>query len=154
MSHYQHSFVAEANPATVYAALTTTEGLSGWWSQDCDIESDVGGTLRFRFGANCKTMRIEESLPDHSVRWRCTACFMAADHLTRRNEWIDTEMVFRLTSQGQGRTRVDFEHIGLVPALECFGMCSKGWDYFMPSLLAYVETGVGTPFPLPQAVAA
>lgn len=154
MSHYRHTFVAEANPATVYAALTSAEGLSGWWSQDCDVQTHVGGAVQFRFGANHKTMRITQLRPDHGVRWHCTAAYMAAEHLTRRDEWVGTEMVFTLTAEADGRTRVEFEHIGLEPNLECFGLCSKGWNYFMPSLKSFVETGRGTPFPMPQAVAA
>ena len=33
----------------VFAALTTIEGLAGWWTTDTTGDGDVGGTLRFRF---------------------------------------------------------------------------------------------------------
>lgn len=49
MSHYQQSLVLEATPATVYTALTGPKGLRGWWMQDCNIETQVGGTIHFRF---------------------------------------------------------------------------------------------------------
>ena len=41
---------------------------------------------------------------------------------------------------------LSFRHIGLVPALVCYVDCESGWDYFLPSLAAYVETGAGMPF--------
>jgi hypothetical protein len=41
---------------------------------------------------------------------------------------------------------LSFRHIGLVPALVCYVDCESGWDYFLPSLAAHVETGAGMPF--------
>ena len=35
----------------VYAALTTVEGLSGWWADNTQGDSAVGGVLQFRFDA-------------------------------------------------------------------------------------------------------
>lgn len=154
MSHYQQSLVLEANPAAVYAALTTPEGLCGWWTQDCDVETRVGGTIHFRFGRNHKEMRIERLEPGREVRWRCTAAHIAAAQLTRRDEWVGTQLVFCLTPDGEGRTRLDFEHIGLVPDLECYDLCSDGWRYFLRSLKQFAATGHGTPYELEAATAA
>ena len=38
-----------------------------------------------------------------------------------------------------------FRHEGLTPKLECFADCKSGWDHFIPSLAAYVETGRDNP---------
>lgn len=146
MSHYQQSLILDADPATVYAALATPNGLRGWWSQDCDVATEVGGTIRFRFGRNYKDMRIERLEPDREVRWLCIRAHMTA--ITRKDEWVGTRIVFRLAPEGKGRTRLDFEHIGLVPSLECYDLCSNGWQYFMTSLQQLVETGCGTPHEL------
>jgi uncharacterized protein YndB with AHSA1/START domain len=152
MNHYRQSLVIEANPDAVYAALTSPEGLRSWWSQDCDVSTAVGGTIHFRFGRNHKDMRIERLEQNREVRWLCTGAYMAAAHLTRRDEWVGTHIVFRLT--GDRRTRLDFEHLGLVPAFECYGLCSDGWRYFIASLQQFVETGRGTPFELAAQAAA
>jgi len=155
MSHYRQSLVLEANPAAVYAALTTPQGLRGWWTQDCDVATKVGGTTRFRFGRNHKDMRIERLQPGREVRWLCTAAQMfAAAQLTRKDEWAGTQIVFRLTPDGEGRTRVDFEHVGLVPELECYDQCSNGWRYYLDSLQQFVANGRGTPHELAAAGAA
>jgi len=153
MSHYQQSLVLEASPATVYAALTTPAGLRGWWTQDCDVQTEAGGTMRFRFGRNHKEMRIERLEPGREVRWLCTGAHIAVGQLKRRDEWVGTQLVFRLTAQGKGRTRLDFEHIGLVPAFECYGLCSDGWRHYLGSLQQFAETGRGTPYELEAAAA-
>src|ERR1041385_8616407 len=146
MSHFRRSLVLEATPAAVYAALTTRTGLRSWWTQDCDVAPNVGGTIRFRFGRMHKDMRIEKLEPGREVRWLCTGAHSAADELTRKDEWVGTQLVFRLIPEAQGRTLLEFEHVGLVPDFERHGPCSNGWRYFLPSLQKFVESGRGTPY--------
>lgn len=154
MNHYQQSLVVEANPAAVYAALTTAEGLRGWWTQDCDVQTKLGGSIKLRFGPNHKEMRIERLEPGREVRWLCTGAHIAVGELTHRDEWVGTQLVFHLTPQDNGRTRLDFEHIGLLPALECYDLCSDGWRHFLGSLQQFAKTGRGTPYELETADAA
>jgi len=153
MSHYQQRLVLEATPAAVYAALTTPDGLRGWWTQDCEIATEPGGTSHFRFGRNHKHMRIERLEPGREVRWLCVGAHIAAAQLTHRDEWIGTRLNFRLAADGEGRTRLDFEHVGLVPALECYDLCSHGWQHYLGSLQRLVDTGRGTPYELALAAA-
>jgi uncharacterized protein YndB with AHSA1/START domain len=154
MNHYQQSLVVEANPAAVYAALTTAEGLRGWWTQDCDVQTKLGGSIELRFGPNHKEMRIERLEPGREVRWLCTGAHIAVGELTRRDEWVGTQLVFHLKPQDNGRTRLDFEHVGLLPALECYSLCSDGWRHFLGSLQQFAKTGRGTPYELETAAAA
>jgi uncharacterized protein YndB with AHSA1/START domain len=144
MSHFQQSLVINTNPAAAYAALTTLDGLRGWWSQDCDGTPQVGGTLHFRFDCASKDVRIEQLKPQREVRWLCTRAHIDVDGLTRKDEWVGTELVFRLAPEAGG-TRLDFEHVGLTPTLECYELCNKGWRYFLDSLHMFLETGRGTP---------
>lgn len=144
MSHFTQRLVIGATPAAVYAALTTPTGLRAWWTQDCDVDTRRGGRLHFRFGRNHKEMRIETLAPD-AVEWRCTAAAIVTAGLARQDEWVGTRIVFRLTPEGACRTRLEFSHIGLTPALECYDLCRGGWQYFLASLQQYLETGRGTP---------
>lgn len=157
MTHFQHSLSIAASPAAVYAALSTIAGLRGWWTQDCDGVAEVGATLHFRFGTCYKDMRVERQEPGREVRWLCTRAHVEGEAITRADEWLGTEPVFRLSDAGQGRTRLDFEHIGLVPSFQCYGICCEGWQHFLGSLRAYMETGEGTPYvlvrhPQPQSM--
>lgn len=153
MRHFHQSLVLDAPPAAVYATLTTPAGLRGWWTRDCDVTTEPGGTLHFRFGPHRKAMRIDRLDPDREVRWTCTEAHIDFAEFTRKDEWVGTEIIFRLSPHGDGRTRLDFEHIGLVPAFECWEVCSAGWRHFLGSLQQYIETGRGSPFE-PAATAA
>ncbi|GAB3254797.1 SRPBCC family protein [Chitinimonas naiadis] len=148
MSHYQQQLIIEASPAAVYAALTTPEGLRGWWTEDCDVATQAGGMLKFRFGPNQKAMRIEKLEPGRLVHWRCTEAHLARDEFSHKDEWVGTELSFQLAPAGEGRTRLDFAHLGLVPTLECYELCHRGWQHFMGSLQQYLQKGRGTPYEL------
>ncbi|HTP73705.1 MAG TPA: SRPBCC domain-containing protein [Burkholderiaceae bacterium] len=153
MNHYQHSLRIEATPAAVYAALTTPAGLRGWWTQDCDVAGEVGGTHRFRFECAHKDMRVEHLDPGREVQWLCTAAHIGAGGISRPDEWVGTRLAFRLAADGATHTRLDFEHVGLVPTLECYELCRGGWQHYLRSLQQWSETGHGTPHRLTAAAA-
>src|SRR5437868_6224869 len=110
MEHFKQSLVLAASPAAVYAALTTPEGLRGWWSKDSELNTGLGGRLFFRFGPNWKEMRVERLEPGRLVQWQCTGAHI--DALVKKDEWIGTQPVFHLRGLEQGGTYLDFEHIG------------------------------------------
>ena len=141
MQHFQHSILIEASPAAVYTALTTLNGLRGWWSEDCDIDGD---TIHMRFGQLHKDLRVESAQPGREVRWLCSS---AAGEGICIEDWIGTQPAFHLRGEGAD-TRVDFEHRGLVPTMACYDMCHDGWRHFLESLRQYAVTGQGTPHPL------
>ena len=147
MQHFQQRLSIAAAPNTVYAALTTAAGLRGWWSTDCDADTanQPGSTLQFRFGPHYKHLRVEKLATNSEVHWRCTVAHIAIDAFTRHDEWVGTELAFRLTPTADGGTQLDFEHIGLEPTLECYDLCSNGWQHCLGSLRQYAETGQGEP---------
>jgi uncharacterized protein YndB with AHSA1/START domain len=146
MNHYQQTLVIDAAPSAVYAALTTAEGLRGWWTPECTVDTHVGGVIHLHFGQTRKDMCIEQLDTNRGVRWFCTRARIASEDLTHKDEWVGTEIAFRLTPTFDGKTRLDFEHVGLVPSLECYAMCERGWRYFLGSLKQLAETGRGTPW--------
>lgn len=146
MTHFQQQCLIGAQPQTVYAALTTTEGLRGWWTQDCEVDAAVGKDLAIGFGDTRKRLRIERLAPGLEVHWHCIEAHIAADSLRRRDEWVGTDILFHLQPEGDHQTRLVFEHRGLTPALECHAMCVDGWTHFLASLGQYAETGSGTPY--------
>jgi hypothetical protein len=89
---------------------------------------------------------------NRGVRWFVTRSHLAM--LSKNDEWTGTEIAFRLTPTIDGKTRLDFEHVGLVPSFECYDRCSTGWNYFLASLCQYAETGRGTPWVPAEACAA
>jgi len=154
MNHYQQTLVIDADPSAVYAAIATENGLRAWWTPTCTADAHAGGTAHFEFGRTRKDMSIEELDPNRGVRWFCTRAYLASDAIREKSEWAGTEIVFRLTPTVDGKTRLDFEHVGLVPALECYDLCRNGWNHFLASLRQLVETGRGTPWTIEQQCAA
>jgi uncharacterized protein YndB with AHSA1/START domain len=146
MTHYRKTLVIAARPAAVYEALTTEPGLQRWWNTGCEGAFRAGGVIDFHFGPNHKQLRVETMQPFNEVQWLCTQSHMFVGSETAHDEWTGTRMIFRLSRIEGGRTQLDFEHIGLTPALVCFDLCTEGWDYYLASLAAYAETGQGTPF--------
>ncbi|HYG15684.1 MAG TPA: SRPBCC domain-containing protein, partial [Bacteroidia bacterium] len=59
-------------------------------------------------------------------------------------EWTGTENVFEIMRK-HDKTHITFTHIGLVPAIECYGDCLKGWNHFLQSLQSLITTGKGNP---------
>src|SRR4029450_1659945 len=69
----------------VYKALTTREGLAGWWTNDTRGEGKVGSVLEFRFGTGGIDMKVLELDPDKRVLWQV---------VDGPEEWIGTKVSF------------------------------------------------------------
>ncbi len=138
---YTKEVGVHATPASVFDAITSMEGLREWWTPLVSGSTDVGSDVRFDFEGLDEhvVMRVDEATPPSKVRWTCIA------H-TGHPEWIGTQPTFEIASNGGHKTALNFRHVGLAPALSCYQQCERGWDHFLASVVAYVETGRGTPF--------
>ncbi|MGZ4728324.1 MAG: SRPBCC family protein, partial [Acidimicrobiales bacterium] len=68
-----HRIGIAAPRARVYDALTTLDGLAGWWTRDVSGDPDAGGKVTFLFGGPDRSVVVEvtEATPDTHVAWRC-----------------------------------------------------------------------------------
>lgn len=126
-----------ASAAEVYEALTTVEGLSGWWATDTKGRSEVGGTLEFRFEPGGIDMLVRELEPARRVLWEVT---------DGPDEWIGTTVRWDLKHEGDYAI-VLFAHEGWSEPVEFMSHCSTKWATFLMSLKQLVETGTGAPEP-------
>jgi uncharacterized protein YndB with AHSA1/START domain len=127
------------SPSAVFEALTTLEGLAGWWSAVTG-SSHVDGELRFFFADDIPVIfHVDEAIPAMRVQWTC----LGYAYLP---EWASTVITFALAPRDNGGCELKFRHAGLTPKLECFDDCKAGWDHFLPSLQQFVDTGVGNPW--------
>ena len=133
-----HRASIESSPSDAYRALTTIEGLSGWWTDNTQGESKVGGVLRFRFfEADRFDMKVLELDPNKRVLWEV---------VEGPKEWIGTTIGWDFKPEGD-RTVVLFKHQGWKDPVEFMHHCSTKWATFLMSLKALVETGKGAPYP-------
>ncbi|GAA4989326.1 SRPBCC domain-containing protein [Kitasatospora paranensis] len=129
--------VTSSSPEAVYAALTTVDGLAGWWTEETDGDPGVGGVVRFRFDAGGFDMKVMESEPAERVRWEV---------VDGPEEWIGTRVGFDIKREDDF-TIVLFRHEGWREPVEFMYHCSTKWATFLLSLKRMLETGTGEPAP-------
>jgi uncharacterized protein YndB with AHSA1/START domain len=142
----QEGFVATvamaARPERVFEALTTLDGLAGWWTPAVGGTPTAGGEITFRFGDQAIVMRVAHVDPPASVVWTCVS------H-SKFPEWRDSTLRFDLRPHGDEHTWLAFQHVGLAPRLECYSQCEAGWHHYLASLAADVAGNGGSPWGTP-----
>lgn len=132
-----HRVGITSSPDKVYDALTTIEGLAGWWTEDTHGTTEAGGVTSFRFGAGGFDMEVVELDPARQVTWKVVG---------GPEEWIGTTVDWQL-KQEDDYTIVLFRHLGWAEPVEFMHHCSTKWAVFLMSLKDVVETGTGSPSP-------
>ncbi len=138
-----HKVGIKAPISAVYVALSTIQGLAGWWTTDTSGLSEVGERIRFWFnnpGGGERggfVMQVLELAPDRLVRWRV---------VEGPAEWVGTEIDFALSQSG-GYAIVLFGHRNWRDWVEFMSHCSTKWASFLFSLREMLETGKGRPAP-------
>ncbi len=125
-------------------AFNSINRVSDWWAMHFEGHSEkLNDVFTVRFGETFVTFKIIDMVPDKKVVWQVLDCNL---HRFRdKKEWKDTKVSFEITQQGD-TTQVQFTHIGLVPTVECYEVCQKGWDqYAKQSLLKLITEGKGYP---------
>jgi len=139
MADIRHRVGIAVPQAGVYEKLTTTEGLSEWWTRDVAGDPNLGGTLRFFFGTPepSAVMEVVDLTPTHHVGWHC---------VKGPDEWVGTNLTFDLKSEAD-ETVLLFTHASWREPVEFMHHCSTKWAYFLLGLKTWLEGGEATPFP-------
>ena len=128
-----------SSPDDVYRALTTRQGLAGWWTDDVSGDgATVGDKVHFQFGEmGFFDMKVLEAEPGKRLLWEV---------IDGPQEWIGTKVSWDLRQEG-AYTIVLFKQAGWKEPVEFMHHCSTKWAVFLLSLKALVETGKGAPYP-------
>jgi uncharacterized protein YndB with AHSA1/START domain len=143
MADLVHRVGIKSSPEHVYRALTTIEGLAGWWTEHTRGVPEVGKTIEFQFhdpnGTTIGgfTMEVLKQEPSKRVQWTCR---------NGPEEWIGTTITFEL-KQENGFTIVLFAHRHWRESSELTAHCNTKWGMFLMSLKDLLETGSGHPAP-------
>lgn len=133
-----HRLLIKSPVEKVYQAITTQQGLAGWWTPDTIAAAEVGSVLRFGFGPDYfKEMKVLRLNPYSLVVWQCMKGF---------EEWVGTTLSFELMPHQKGCTLL-FHHDGWDKYSGEFASCSYDWALFFRSLRFLCETGTGFPYP-------
>jgi hypothetical protein len=147
--NYTTTFLVAQTPSEVFNAVNNVRG---WWSQAIEGSTDkLGAEFKYHYqDVHRCTLKITEFVPDKKVVWHVVDNYF--NFVKDKNEWIGTDVVFEIASKGD-KTELRFTHVGLVPAYECYGVCSNAWgSYITSSLRNLITTGKGQPNPIEDIV--
>jgi len=136
------TFSVDRSPKEVFDAINNVRR---WWSEEIDGSTDkLGATFTYRYkDMHRSNQTITELVPHEKVAWHVSDSQL--NFFRDKGEWDGTDIVFEIARKGDG-TELRFTHVGLVPALECYGACEKGWGHYIKnSLRSLIKTGEGHP---------
>lgn len=125
MADFRDSIDIEASPETVFAYLTTNEGMMAWMGQHADLNPVPGG--RFAVDISGHPVRGQYLHVEPPRRVVVSWGFAGSDALPAGASTVE----FLLTASSTG-TRVELCHSNL-PAAEVRGH-AHGWANFLPRL--------------------
>jgi uncharacterized protein YndB with AHSA1/START domain len=131
MSDIRHRVGIAAPPERVRWALSTLEGLAGFWSEDVEGDPAPGGTLRYYFGNPEPRVTVEvlDTADPFLIEWRCVG---------GPDEWVETTLTFQIEAL-EGETAVSLTQAGWREPVAFMYHCSTKWAYFMLGLKHWLE---------------
>jgi hypothetical protein len=111
-----------------------------WWKKDFSGSAEkLNDTFTVPFGEpSFVDFVVSEFVPGKKMVWKVTDCYLP--WFQDKKEWNNTEVVFEL-SEENGKTKIDFTHVGLIPEIECYGVCEKGWNEHINTLDKFINEG-------------
>lgn len=132
-----HFFQIKSPAEKVYKAITTKEGIDGWWTEENTADSKVGSIIEFNFGEQYQNrMKVLTLVENKLVEWEC---------LEGDLEWVGTKYKFEIMEEEQS-CWIRFSHTDWDEQTDFYGMCNYHWGLYMKSLKSFCEAGKGTPF--------
>ena len=138
---FNTSISVTSNPKQAFEKIAR---VGDWWAKSFTGKAlNVGDTFRIEFGSTWVNFKITESIPAMKSVWSVTDSYLP--WLNNKTEWNNTSIVWEITKQDASST-IQMTHVGLVPGIECFENCEKGWTRFVTvSLPKLINEGKGLP---------
>ena len=138
--NYTVRFSVDRTPQEVFAAINNAQV---WWTGQPGVTGSthqLGDVFTYRYGDVHRTKhKVTELVKDKKIVWHTLEAQL--NFVDNKSEWTGTDIVFEITKQGD-QTEVRFTHVGLVPAIQCYGDCSGAWEYYMNECLrGLITTG-------------
>lgn len=128
MPDLQHLIRIAAPAQTVYPLVRTADGLSRWWAQDVEEDTDERVRLGFFNRATVYGLRCVEGGGPLKVTWACES----------GHEWTGTRLTFELAPTAD-ETTVRFTHAAWNAPTDYFHSCNTVWGELMFRLKAEAE---------------
>jgi len=139
---YHSSIMIHSAPKEIFEKISR---VSEWWAKDFEGQSQKRNdvfTVKFSSGDMYK-MKVSEIEPDTAITWEVIDAYQG--WVKNSTEWVGTKIVWEVVPQ-KDTVEVKMTHVGLVPELECFDRCTKGWNFLThESLLKLLDGSQGHP---------
>lgn len=136
------TLVVDNTPAEAFRAITNPRG---WWSEEIEGGTEKLNdefTYHYKDVHNCR-MKLIKVIQNEKVVWLVLDNYFS--FTKDKTEWKGTKIVFDI-SKKDNKTQIKFTHVGLVPAYECYEICSNAWsEYATQSLRNLITKGKGNP---------
>jgi len=124
---------------TAQEAYDFINDLPFWWTVDFEGSAqNVGDTFTVHFGDIFKTFEVKELIAGKKIVWQVIDCFMP--WLSNKHEWTGTSIIWNIDAENNS-TNVTMTHVDLIPEVECYKDCEKGWNYYLNESLAKLLNG-------------
>ncbi|MFK4224705.1 SRPBCC domain-containing protein [Streptomyces sp. NPDC019890] len=127
----------EAEADTVYAAISTTEGIKGWFTATATADKGVDGLHELHFPGVPEPwrLRITEAEPGKRL-------VLASEN----GPWGGTLQTYEVLTRPEGGVTLRFTHSGFPAVDDAYRDFAYGWATKFVQLKAYAETGRPAPF--------
>jgi uncharacterized protein YndB with AHSA1/START domain len=124
----------------IYRAITTEDGVKGWWTTDVKMDVQAGGKAVFGFENHTVVFQMctEQLSPPSLVRWKCEE--------SSSPDWIGTTQEFQLEPQPDGQVPVKFCHAGWKSGGDHCYYCNTTWGHLLVTLKDFAEGGAANPY--------
>ena len=121
----------DAPPEKVFEAISTTQGLNSWWTDDSHSEPKLAGRAEFGFNKRETIFNMEVSVfeDNEEIGWRC---------VNGPSDWMGTQVLFLVTPRPGGST-VRLEHINWRSTDGSYEDSKETWGKLLQVLKQYAE---------------
>lgn len=127
-----HYFQVNSPVEPVFETISTSKGISKWWSLDADGHSELGAILNLDFGPDYQWQaQVTQMVPPHEFE----LTLIKSDP-----DWMNSIVGF-LLSPGQNGTDVRFYHKGWKEASDHYYISCYCWAMYLRVMKRYVEYG-------------
>jgi hypothetical protein len=142
MKDYQTSIITSISSQEAFDKINR---VTEWWTENLKGDSQKeGDEFSVQFGdVHYSKQKLIEVISGKRVVWLVTDCKL--NFIKDQQEWSNTKIKIEI-SESDGKTKIEFSHLGLLPEVECYDACSNAWSqYIHESLLPLINTGKGNP---------
>ncbi|MBV9961893.1 MAG: SRPBCC domain-containing protein [Parafilimonas sp.] len=137
--NYQISIHVNADAKNAFENICNVKA---WWTANIEGRTNqLNDVFTVLFGETFVGFKITEFKPYSQIVWYVTDCNI--HFTTDKKEWKDTSIEWNISEERE-QTKITMTHIGLIPAVECYDNCEKGWNFYTGmSLVKLINEGKG-----------